>query len=438
MNILYEDNHLLVVEKPVNIPVQADASGDADLLTLLKGYIKEKYHKPGDVYLGLVHRLDRPVGGVMVFARTSKAASRLSGQFAGDGAKKHYFALLTGQGRSGELSDFIFRDETTGNSAVVQEGTPGAKSARLSYRAVACRDGLTLVDVTLFTGRHHQIRVQFAHAGLPLWGDQRYNPQARPGQQIALFAYALSFEHPTTREPMTFTLLPGGGAWKAFAPELRGVVHGVDLVYQDDRVLVVSKPAGISVAAADGDEDTLESRLNLLCGPVYPVHRLDFFTTGLTMFARDPQAAAALTEALRKRTIKKFYRCILKSVPDPPQAQLTAYCFKDPERALLTVLDYPVPGALDMQTAYRVLQRREETCLAEVELLTGRTHQIRAHMAHIGCPVLGDDKYGDRVLNRAMKCREPRLCAVRLEFAFPKGSCLSYLNGKVLEIDPPF
>ncbi len=438
MNILYEDNHLLVVEKPVNIPVQADASGDADLLTLLKGYIKEKYHKPGDVYLGLVHRLDRPVGGIMVFARTSKAASRLASQFAGNGAQKRYFALLTGQGRGGTLSDFILRDEATGNSAVVPEGTPNAKSARLSYRAVACRDGLTLADITLFTGRHHQIRVQFAHAGLPLWGDQRYNPMARPGEQIALFAYSLSFEHPTTKEPMTFTLVPKGGPWKAFAQELKGVVCGVDLIYEDEHMLVVNKPAGISVAAADGEEETMESRLNLLCGRVYPVHRLDFFTTGLVMFARTPTAAAALLDALKKRTIRKFYRCVLAGVPEPPQAALTAYCFKDAEQSLLTVLDRPTPGALEIRTAYRVLKRRGETCLAEVELLTGRTHQIRAHMAHIGYPILGDDKYGDRALNKSMKYKAPQLCAVRLEFAFPLESCLFYLNGKVLTIDPPF
>ena len=175
MNVLYEDNHLLVVEKPVNIPVQADASGDVDLLTLAKAYIKEKYAKPGEVYLGLVHRLDRPVGGVLVFARTSKAAARLSAAFSGHrGVTKRYCALVSGTPRAEEkLEGCILRDERTGDARLVPSGTPGAKPAALSYRLAGQQNGLSLLDIDLFTGRHHQIRVQLAGNNTPIWGDQR-------------------------------------------------------------------------------------------------------------------------------------------------------------------------------------------------------------------------------------------------------------------------
>ena len=150
MNILYEDNHLLVVEQPVNMPVQADASGDPDLLSCLKRYIKEKCGKPGEVYLGLVHRLDRPVGGVMVFARTSKAAARLTAQFASHAAKKRYVAVVTGDPLpEAALSDWLLKDETTFSSAVVPEGTAGAKLARLRYCCLAKRVNRALLDVEL-------------------------------------------------------------------------------------------------------------------------------------------------------------------------------------------------------------------------------------------------------------------------------------------------
>ena len=216
--VLYEDNHLLAVVKPPNLPVQADASGDDDLLSILKRYIGHKYQKPGAVYLGLVHRLDRPVGGVMVFARTSKAAARLSKDFADHAQDKRYLAVLQGVLEAPRtLEDWLLKDGRTGMVRAVPEGTPGAKRALLDTAPLACREGLTLAEVRLHTGRAHQIRVQHAHAGLPLWGDARYGG-GRPGQQIALWAESLTVDHPIRHEPMAFIAPPPQAApWTRFA-----------------------------------------------------------------------------------------------------------------------------------------------------------------------------------------------------------------------------
>ena len=220
--VLYEDNHLLVVEKPANLPVQADASGDDDLLSAMKRYIGEKYAKPGAVYLGLVHRLDRPVGGVMVLARTSKAAARLSKAFAEHAPDKRYLAVLQGRlERQVTLEDALVKDGATGMVRVVAPDVPGAKMARLVSTPLCFRDGLTLTEVALYTGRAHQIRVQHAHAGLALWGDARYGG-GRPGQQIALWAWSLSLEHPVRHEAMHFVSVPpAAGAWRVFGDIIR-------------------------------------------------------------------------------------------------------------------------------------------------------------------------------------------------------------------------
>lgn len=205
INILYEDNHLLVVEKPINVLSQSDNTKDKDLLTLVKEYVKEKYHKPGNVYIGLVHRLDRPVGGVMVFAKTSKAAARLSKEIAEHKMKKYYLAIVNGiiKENKGTYHDKI-KKLSNGNSIVCEDG----KDAILDYEVLKRnqKSNKTLVKISLKTGRHHQIRVQFANKNHPLCGDQRYGKEDKT--QIALYAYRLEFLHPTTKEPLTFQILP--------------------------------------------------------------------------------------------------------------------------------------------------------------------------------------------------------------------------------------
>ena len=203
INILYEDNHLLIVEKPINVLVQADDTNDLDLLTILKKYLKEKYHKPGNVYLGLVHRLDRVVGGVMVFAKTSKAASRLAKQVQNREIEKIYYAVVCGNlSGVGRLEDYLVKNEKTNTSYVSQNG----KLSILNYEVLDNARNMSLVKINLETGRHHQIRVQFSNYGYPLFGDARYNKKYKVGEQIALFAKELSFYHPITKEKLTFSL----------------------------------------------------------------------------------------------------------------------------------------------------------------------------------------------------------------------------------------
>lgn len=214
INIIYEDNHLLVVEKKPNVLVQADNTNDLDLLTILKRYLKEKYNKPGNVYLGLVHRLDRPVGGVMVFAKTSKAASRLSEQVRTHQIKKEYQAVLCGKAKvKDNLQDYLIKDEKTNMVKVNKNG----KFAELDYQLIKYCDNLSLVKINLKTGRSHQIRVQFSSRHLPLWGDQRYNKNAKVGEQIALYATVLSFYHPVTKELLSFKInTPDEYPWNMF------------------------------------------------------------------------------------------------------------------------------------------------------------------------------------------------------------------------------
>lgn len=219
MKILYEDNHLLVVVKEPNIPVCEDESRDLDLLTILKKYLKEKYHKPGNVYLGLVHRLDRPVGGVMVFAKTSKSASRLSEQVRNNLLQKEYHAVVIGKvEKKGIYEDKLLKNQKTNITSVDENG----KLSILNYQLVNYdkENNLSLVKINLKTGRSHQIRVQFAYRKHYLYGDQRYNPYARPKEQIALYATKLSFNHPITKEKLAFQIpLPNSYPWNIFKVE---------------------------------------------------------------------------------------------------------------------------------------------------------------------------------------------------------------------------
>ncbi|MCS7459727.1 RNA pseudouridine synthase [Paenibacillus doosanensis] len=211
IEVLYEDNHVIVVVKPVNVPTQEDDSRDPDLLTMIKQDLKHRHRKPGNVYLGLVHRLDRPVGGVMVFAKTSKAASRLSDAVRTRSIRKIYTAVVNGRPQEphGTLKHYLLKDTKTNMVSVAVPGKPGAKEAVLDYQVLDHSEGLSLVQVELHTGRPHQIRVQFAAIGCPLVGDQRYGAHlTKPGQQIALWSTELSFEHPTTKETLSFRSAP--------------------------------------------------------------------------------------------------------------------------------------------------------------------------------------------------------------------------------------
>lgn len=203
INILFEDNHLLVVEKPINVPTQEDNSRDKDMLSILKEYLKEKYNKPGNVYLGLVHRLDRPVGGVMVFAKTSKCASRLSNQIRENKFNKIYNAVVINKINDfGKLTDYLLKDNKKNIVKVDNNG----KLSILNYKRLKTIDNLSLIEIKLETGRSHQIRVQMSHNGNPLFGDQKYNKEAKVGEQLALFSKKLEFYHPITNELLTFEL----------------------------------------------------------------------------------------------------------------------------------------------------------------------------------------------------------------------------------------
>ena len=219
--ILHEDNSVLVVVKPQNIPSQADASGDLDLLTLLKQYIKEKYNKPGNVYLGLVHRLDRPTGGVMVFAKNSKAAERLSKQIVDGDMTKQYLTTVLGlpKEKKGTLVNYLKKNALTNNVYVATFGDHNAKRAELSYEVLETyQDTMSLVKVQLGTGRSHQIRVQFSAIGCPVFGDVRYGGDAlAKGANLALWAYRLEFNHPVSKERMVFVAYPPESEpWKRF------------------------------------------------------------------------------------------------------------------------------------------------------------------------------------------------------------------------------
>jgi len=218
--VLYEDNHLLVLYKPAGLLVQGDQTGDLSLLDLGKAWLKKRYSKPGQVFLGLVHRLDRPVAGVVLFCRTSKAAARLSEQFRSGQVQKHYLAIVEGRLKesSGRLIHHIERRDDR-SSRLVPSPTSISQEAILSYRLLDTRRSVSLVEILLETGRHHQIRVQMAYIGHPLLGDLRYGAQAPlPRKQIALLARRLVINHPTRREEMDFqSPLPLGWPWPSEA-----------------------------------------------------------------------------------------------------------------------------------------------------------------------------------------------------------------------------
>ena len=205
LRVLYEDNHVIVVVKEKNVLSQADNTHDIDMLTIIKKYLKEKYNKPGNVYLGLLHRLDRPVSGIMVFAKTSKAASRLSDQVRKKEIKKTYMAVVKGIIKKNEdtFVDYLLKLDN-GNTIVTTKEK--GKESVLTYKVLKrnYEKNETLVSIDLKTGRHHQIRVQFASRGYPLCGDQRYGKSDKT--QIALCAYKLEFIHPTTKQLMKFEI----------------------------------------------------------------------------------------------------------------------------------------------------------------------------------------------------------------------------------------
>lgn len=211
LKVIYEDNHIIVVEKPVNIPSQGDKTGDIDMLTIIKQYLKEKYNKPGNVYLGLVHRLDRPVGGVMVFAKTSKAAARLSEQVRNKTFKKKYLVIADGrfEQEKGVLSDYLLKNEKNNMSKVVKENTKNSKLAELDYETLKYDEELNLsvLKINLHTGRHHQIRVQLSSRNHSIYGDQKYGGRGH-GKPICLWAYELIIQHPITKKEVTFKSMP--------------------------------------------------------------------------------------------------------------------------------------------------------------------------------------------------------------------------------------
>ncbi|MBO4711797.1 RluA family pseudouridine synthase [bacterium] len=205
--IIYEDNHLLVVVKPQGIPVQKAESSNDDFQSLLKDYLKRKYDKPGNVFLGIVHRLDQPVGGVMVFAKTSKAASRLSEQIRQNIWKKQYLAVVDGvpKEKKAVLEDYLVKNEEKNEVYVSKKGDPKAKFARLFYETLGSKNGRSLLKITLETGRAHQIRVQLSSRSLPIVNDHKYNKNSKNISDIALWAYSVEIIHPVTKEKLVFT-----------------------------------------------------------------------------------------------------------------------------------------------------------------------------------------------------------------------------------------
>lgn len=222
MEILYEDNHIIVVSKPQGVASQPDETGDKDVLTQVKEYIKEKYNKPGEAFVGLVHRLDRPTGGAMVFAKTSKAASRLSEQMRNGDFDKTYLAVVCGKPRESKakIVSYLKKDEKTNTALIVPQTTTGAKRAELDYEVLAYNQDTdhSLVKVKIYSGRGHQIRVQMKSIKCPIFGDQKYGGENMPKVMLNLFATELAFLHPVTKQKLIFRVYPPetSSAWNEF------------------------------------------------------------------------------------------------------------------------------------------------------------------------------------------------------------------------------
>lgn len=222
--ILYEDNQIVVAVKPQNVPTQADSSGDMDFLSIIKNYIKVKYNKPGNAFIGMVHRLDRPTGGVIVFARNSKAAERLCKQIEQGEFDKKYLAVTVGtpRDRHAKLVNWLVKDEKENIVRVVPAKVEDAKNAELDYKVLEANDKIALLDINLYTGRSHQIRTQLSNIGNPVFGDVKYGGDVLvKGHKLALWAYQLTFTHPTTKETMVFKVFPPleNTPWKYFQVE---------------------------------------------------------------------------------------------------------------------------------------------------------------------------------------------------------------------------
>ncbi|MCI6734853.1 MAG: RNA pseudouridine synthase [Clostridiales bacterium] len=221
--VLYEDNHVIVVLKPQNVPSCEDETKDKDLLTVIKEHVKEKENKQGNVYVGLVHRLDRPTGGVMVYAKSSKAAARLSEQMQNGDFEKKYAAVLAGELKTkrATLTNYLKKNPINNMVYVCPPVTEGAKFAELEYDVLEEKSGLTLVLIKLHTGRSHQIRVQMANVGAPVYGDMRYGGEKAKKGKLALWAVSLSFTHPVSKERLCFKIQPPADIipWKYFDTE---------------------------------------------------------------------------------------------------------------------------------------------------------------------------------------------------------------------------
>ena len=221
MNVVYEDNHIIIVNKQSGEIVQGDKTGDTPLSDIVKQYIKEKYNKPGNVFLGVVHRLDRPVSGLVVFAKTSKALSRLNEMFRTGDMHKTYWAIVKKNDIAPEatLTDWLTRNERQNKSYAHNREVPGAKKAVLSYKVRSMSDNYMLLEVRLMTGRHHQIRCQLAHMGCPIKGDLKYgSPRSNPDGSISLMSRRVEFVHPVSKETITVEApVPDDRLWLALA-----------------------------------------------------------------------------------------------------------------------------------------------------------------------------------------------------------------------------